>query len=145
MKSAQKVTRVKLNIDLHSDNILFGLVSSEPDYKLTLSLNKKIGISLKNISPVTLPAGNKSEIAFSRFSNSEGIGDPVFTLVSNRSGNDYLLKKLMNVDFLFLVHSESDININSIAAILREINTITAVFNININSIKDKNLQYLIQ
>ena len=50
MKRTQKVTRVKLDIDQNNDYILLGLVSSEPDYKLSLSLNKKLGISLKNIS-----------------------------------------------------------------------------------------------
>ncbi len=52
MKSTQKVTRVKLNIEQNNDYILLGLVSTEPDYKLSLSLNKKFRISLKTISPV---------------------------------------------------------------------------------------------
>ena len=145
MKSTQKVTRIKLKINPHNDYVLLGLVSSEPDYKLSLSLNNKFKISLKNISPVILSGDNNSEPAFSRFSNNDSAEDMVFNLVSNRSGKNFLLKKLRNIDFLFQIHSENEININNITSILREIDIVTAVFNIDINTLKDKNLQYLTQ
>jgi len=145
MKSTQKVTRIKLKINPHNDYVLLGLVSSEPDYKLSLSLNNKFKISLKNISPVRLSGDYNSEPAFSRFSNNDSAEDMVFNLVSNRSGKNFLLKKLRNIDFLFQIHSENEININNITSILREIDIVTAVFNIDINTLKDKNLQYLTQ
>ena len=62
MKNTQKITRVKLKIEQINDFILLGLVSSEPDYKLSLSLNKKFRISLKNISPVKLHGDNGTEL-----------------------------------------------------------------------------------
>jgi hypothetical protein len=130
MKSTQKVTRVKLNIDQNNDYILLGIVSSEADYKLSLSLNKKFRISLKNISPVRIIADNKSELTFSRFSNNVTPADFMFCLVSNRSGKNYLLNKLKNIDYLFQIQNPD---------------TVTAVFNIDLNSIKDKNLNYLTQ
>ncbi len=55
MKKIQKVTRLRLHNDENHDYILLGLVSAEPDYKLSLALNKKFGISLKNISPLKIP------------------------------------------------------------------------------------------
>jgi hypothetical protein len=145
MKSSQKVTRVKLNIERNIDYILLGLVSSEPDYKLSLSLNKKFKISLKNISPVRLLGDSRSEPQFSRFSNNDGAEDLVFNLISNRSGKKFLLNKLRNIDFLFQIHAENEINLNSITSVLKEVDAITAVFNIDINTLKDKNLQYLTQ
>jgi len=69
MKSSQKVTKLKLNTEQDNDYLLLGLVSAEPDYKLSLSLNKKFGISLRNIAPLVLPGDNNSEQTFSRFSN----------------------------------------------------------------------------
>lgn len=146
MKSTQKVTRVKLNIDQKNDYILLGLVSSEPDYKLSLSLNKKFRISLKNISPLRVTGDNESELTFSRFSNNDNLTDLVFSLVSNRSGKNFLLNKLKNIDYLFQIqNSNNEVNLKNIASNLREIDTVTAVFIIDINTIKDKNLQYLTQ
>jgi hypothetical protein len=146
MKSTQKVTRLILNIEQNNDYILLGIVSSEPDYKLSLSLNKKFRISLKNILPLKLPGDNKSELSFSRFSNNEDPSDLKFNLISNRSGKNFLLNKLKNIDYLLQIQtSENDVNFNFINLNLREIDTITAIFNIDINTIKDKNLHHLTQ
>ena len=146
MKSAQKVTRVRLDIEQNYEYILIGLVSAEPDYKLSLALNKKFRISLKNISPLRLSADNNSEFIFSRFSNNDDRTDLIFILISNRSGKNYLLNKLKNIDYLLQIHiSEKEVNLNLITSYLREIDTITAVFNINTDTLKDKNLHYLTQ
>jgi hypothetical protein len=146
MKSTQKVTRVKLNNDQNNEFILLGLVSAEPDYKLSLSLNKKFRISLKSISPLRLSTEDKSEYIFSRFSNNDDRTDLIFVLVSNRYDKNYLLSKLKNIDYLLQIQiSEKEVNLNLITSYLREIDTITAVFNINMNTLKDKNLHYLTQ
>jgi hypothetical protein len=146
MKSIQKVTRVKLKIDQKDDIILFGLVSAEPDYKLSLTLNKKFRISLRNILPVRITDDKGSELTFSRFSDTRSSPDIVFNLISNRSGKNFLIKKLKNVDYIFQVQDPgNENNINKLSSGLREIESVNAVFNIDINTFKDKNLQYLIQ
>jgi hypothetical protein len=146
MKSTLKVTRVKLDIEQNNDYILLGLVSAEPDYKLSLSVNKKFRISLKTISQLKLPLVNNSELTFSRFSNNDDHTDLKMTLISNRSDKSYLLNKLKNIDYLLQIqNSETDINLNEITSSLREIDAVTAVFNIDLNTIKDKNLHYLTQ
>ena len=146
MKNIRKVTRVKLHINEINDFIVLGLVSTEPDYKLSLTLNKKFRISLKNIAPVKLTEDNGPELVFSRFSDTSGSPEKNFNLISNRSGKHFLIKKLRNVDYIFYVQdSDNENNISHITSSLREISTITAVFNIDSNSIKDKNLQYVIQ
>ena len=146
MKSIQRITRVKLKINQKDEFILLGIVSSEPDYKLSLALNRKFKISLKNISPVKITEDNGYELTFSRFSDSSGITDIIFNLISNRTGKNFLLKKLKNVDYIFQVQApDNEISINRMTATLKEIDTVTAVFNIDMNTIKDKNLQYLTQ
>ena len=144
MKSTQKVTRVKLNIEQNNYYILLGLVSAEADYKLSLTLNKKFGIFLKNIPSLRLSGNNKTEVIFSRYSNNADSEDLIIELISNRSGKNYLLNKLKNIDYLLQIqNSEKEVDVNNITSSLREIDTITAVFNIGINTIKDKNLHYL--
>jgi hypothetical protein len=146
MKKTRKVTRVKLQVDQINDFILFGLVSSEPDYKLSLALNKKFSISLKNISPVKISGAGETELLFSRFSDSSESPDRIFNLISNRSGKHFLIRKLRNVDYILHVHDPDNKNIVSrITSSLREIDTITAVFNIDTDSMKDKNLHLVIQ
>jgi hypothetical protein len=146
MKKPQKITRVKLQIEDTNDFILLGLVSSEPDYKLSLALNKKLSISLKNISPTMINGENGNNLLFSRFSDSGESPDRIFNLISNRCGKYFLIKKLRNIDYIFQIHDPENRNIVSeITSSLREIDTITAVFNIDIDSIKDKNLNLVIQ
>jgi len=143
MKKIQKVTRLRLHNDESHDYILIGLVSAEPDYKLSLSLNKRLGISLKNISPLKIPG---IEIVFSRFSNANDTRNNIFNLISNRADKAYLLNKLKNIDYLLQISNpESEVDLNSITLTLRELETINAVFNIDVNTIKDKNLNYLTQ
>ena len=144
MKSTQKVTRVKLNIEQSNDYILLGLVSTEPDYKLSLDLNKKFHVSLRHISPIILKSENVSELTFSRFSNHDDTAGLMLNLVANRSGKKHLLSKLKNIDYLLQIQiSEKEVNSDNITSKLREIDTITAVFNIDLDTIKDKNLHYL--
>jgi hypothetical protein len=146
MKSSQKVTRVQLKVSQSDDILLVGLVSADPDYKLSLSLNKKFGISLKSIVPIKLTDEKGSEQLFSRFSDSGGSHEITYSLISNRSGKSFLLKKLKNVDFILQLHNpENEFNIARLNSSLREIESVNAVFNININTLRDKNLQYLIQ
>lgn len=145
MKSTQKITRVQLKISQNEEVVMAGMVSSEPDYKLSLILNKKFSISLRNISPITLTDEDGNELTFSRFSDTNGAPDVIFNLISNRSGKNFLLKKLKNVDYIFQVlDPDSENNVDLLAANLKKIESITAVFPINTNSIKDKNLHYLI-
>jgi hypothetical protein len=146
MKSIQRITRLQLKINQKDEFILLGIVSAEPDYKLSLSINKKFRISLKNILPLKITDDTGSELAFSRFSDSSKSPDVVFNLFSNRSGKSFLLKKLKNVDYIFQVQdAENENNTDQITASLREIESVNAVFNIDIKTFKDKNLQYLTQ
>lgn len=144
MKNVKKVTRLRLENNQTDEFIFLGLVSSEPDYKLSLLINKKLRISLKNLTPVTIPGGQETELHFSRFSAAENSG-LAYTIFSNRSGKEFLLKKLKNVDYIMIVHDpEREINSGKLASDIRETESVTAVFNIDPDSLKDKNFQYLI-
>jgi hypothetical protein len=146
MKSNQKVTRVKLHIEQYDDYILFGLVTAEPDYKLSIALNKKFGISLKHKSPIIPDVESKPELLFSRFSNGTSGDDLTVDLISNRNGKNHLLNKLKNIDYLLQIQTnENEADKDELITGLREIESITAVFNIDLTTIKDKNLHYLTQ
>jgi hypothetical protein len=145
MKSQQKITRVQLETEAAKNFSLLGIVSAEPDYRLSLSINKALKISLKNDNPVELIGINNPVLLFSRFSDHSSRHDISYHLISNKSGKDFLINKLKKIDFLLQVYSqENDFDFTRISLTLRTIDTITAVFVIDPGEIKDKNLQYLI-
>jgi hypothetical protein len=146
MKSLPKVTRLQLKVDQDDEHILLGIVSAEPDYKLSLSLNRILKLSLKNTAHLKVQGEKGNEITFSRFSDLSAAPDTSYILISNRSGNNFLLKKLKNIDYLLSVRDPDIISsIENLSSKLREIDSVTAVFNIDISTIKDKNLQDVIQ
>jgi hypothetical protein len=146
MKSPQKVTRLQLRYSQKDETFLFGIVSAEPDYKLALALNSKFSISLKSSSPVKITDTRGSDLIFSSFSDLSDSPARSFSLITNRSGKNFLLKQLKNIDYIFQVrdHYKKD-SIKQFISALREPQEITAVFSIDLPSIKDKNIQYLIQ
>jgi len=144
MKSSQRITRVHLNVKQNDEIFLYGLVTADPDYKLSLALNKRFHINLKNAVPVLLTGENGEEVSFSRFSDSVNSPELIFSLFTNRSGKSYLIKKLKNIDFIFMLHdTENEIESDEILSGLREIESVNAIFKIDINTLKDKNLQHL--
>lgn len=146
MKSIQKIKRVQLNADSKNDFSLLGIVSSEPDYKVSLTLNNVLGISLKNSTPVMSPYNTGPEITFSRFSDISASPNIYVCLIANKTENNLFLKNLKNIDFILIAQNLYNPNyFSELADKLREIDFITAVFNIDNNLLNDKNLDYLIQ
>jgi len=143
MKNSQKITKIHLTVNDEDIPAVIGIVSADPDYRLSLKLNKKLSISLKNIDPVEFQDEKGDKLTFSRFSDSLQAADSNFQLVSTRSGKNFLLKKLRNIDFLLLL-SNSAKDPEMIMSRLREIDSVTGVFNIEKKTLKDKNLKFLI-
>jgi hypothetical protein len=145
MKASQKVRRVQLKINQNDEPVLIGIVSSEPDYKISLALNKKLKISLKQAPSLHLKNSSGQELIFSRFSDSSSSGI-IFDLISNRFGKTHLIKKLKNIDFIFHIHNhDNNDDTEYYISLLRDTEFITAVFNLDSRVIKDKNLQFVIQ
>lgn len=145
MNSRQKIKRILLNSKDFEDRFLLGLVCADPDYKLSLTINKKLHLQLKSEPPVQIKEINGPELIFTRFSDSSTGDDSSVHLFSNRSGAGFLIKKLKNIDYLFEIYDrEKNFDPDRITLQLREIETVTAVFNIGLKNLKDKNLNYLL-
>lgn len=142
MKNVKKVIRLGLDNNGIDDFIIIGLVSAEPDYKLSLAINRRLGISLRHSAPVT--AGDHNKKTFSRFSSQKGSFID-YSLVANRSENELLLKKLKNIDYIFMVHDpEKEIKAVDLISAFRETEFVSAVFIMDFEKLKEKNLLYLI-
>lgn len=144
MKYERKITRIQLENNPTGEDALFGIVSPEPDYKLSLILNQKLRISLTTHLPVIIDSA-KDNHEFSRFSWVNSSSDESYNLISNRSGNNFLLKNLKNIDYILRVHeSEKQKSIERIRSELKGTESITAIFIIDPKTIKTRYLQYLI-
>lgn len=144
MKNPQKITRIHLSLNEQDEPALFGLVCSDPDYKLTLKINSTLNLSLKSSAPVTFSDNEGHQLVYSAFSDKNTSPDTVFHLFSNRSGKSFLIKKMVNIDFILLLHDPGkNFDIEKLTALLRGIDTVTAVFNFDFRSLKERNLKYL--
>ena len=145
MKKPQRITRVQLKVNNENDSLMLGIVSTDADYKLSLAINKKLRISLKTISPVEFKNESGNDMHFSMFSDSAGTPDLIINLVSNRSGKNFLLKKLKNIDYILQLYDpEKSYNSDNLISKLREIESVTAVFQLDIKTLRDRNLRYLL-
>jgi len=145
MKNSQKITKIHLEVNDEDIPAVIGIVSADPDYRLSLKMNRKLLISLRNIDPVEFHDEKGDKLVFSRFSDSLQPADSNFQLVSTRSGKYFLIKKLRNIDYLLLLqNSARETGIDKIMSQLREIDSVTGVFNIEKKILKDKNLRFII-
>jgi hypothetical protein len=145
MKGPQKITKIQLSVTEQDEPSVFGIVTSDPDYKLSLKLNKKLTINLKGSDPLEADSKKNEKLYFSKFSDLSDAPDSVFHLISNRSGKNFFLRDLKNIDYILVLYDPgSNYKIEQITAILKEIETITAVFNIDRKGLKNKSLLYLI-
>lgn len=145
MKSTRKKTKVPLHFTETDNAVVLGIVANEPDYKLSLLINKEIRISLKSHPPIEITDDKGQILSFSKFSDTSGSPDLHYSLVSNKSGNSVLIKKLKSYDYLFLIQDlNDDFNPAIITQKLKESGIFRAVFLIDQNDVNDKYLHYLI-
>lgn len=146
MKSPKKITKVQLAVNDIDEPWALGIVSSDPDYKISLKINRQLNIALKNTTASTLEGDNGEMILFSRFSDLTMLPETSIVLVSNRSGKSFLLKKLRNIDYLFLIYdNEKRYTDGWVTDKLKEIDSVTAIFRIDLKTLNDKNKGILFQ
>lgn len=116
-----------------------GIVTTEPDYKLSHLLNKRLVISLSHSTDEIVNEPYNENSSFSKFVTR----DRKYALISNKSDQSLFLRKMSKIDFLFIESPDSNSNINITAELIRKINGITAVFVLNSNEIRDKNIEIL--
>jgi hypothetical protein len=145
MKNPQKIKKIHLPLNDHDIPVILGIVSTDQDYKLTRKLNKKLSVSLKNTDPGEASENDGSMNQFSRFSFSDPENEIIYQLISNRTGKSFLIKKLKNIDYLFLITDAGrTLQHDKLITVLREIDSVSMAFNISFESIsKDKNIGLL--
>ena len=140
MTRERKITRHTIESGEPQSFHFLGVVSAEPDYRLSVMINRHLGCNLRKSTreiSATMPAGTQT---FSLFTSD----DLAFSLVSNRNGGNVLLRKLKNIDFLIIPgYIRNRQTAEDLSASLREMAEITAVFIFDSREISDRNLELL--
>jgi hypothetical protein len=140
MSTGRKITRHTIAGEETPDFFFLGVVSSEPDYRLSVMINRHLATDLRKNTDDLAIRTDTGDQSFSRFTTVSHD----FSLISNRSEGNLLLRKLKNIDFFILLSGQADRQIaEKLAASLREIQEITAVFILHSREISDKSLSLL--
>lgn len=142
MSRERKITRHTIESTVPQPFFFLGVVSAEPDYRLSVMINRHLGTDLRKCPDDIIIETSAGARNFSRFSPE----NRAFTLVSNRSGGTVLLKKLKNIDYLLVPAQHDDAKTTEqLAASLRLIPEITAVFMLDSKGTADRNIALMAQ
>jgi len=142
MNGKAKITRHAIIDSGMPDFVFLGIVSTEPDYRLSVMLNRHLAIDLRHSQTDICEVRGKDETTWSRFTTTP----LTLSLVSNKSRGKILIRKLKNIDYLLVIHSADDgKNAGALAAAVRKCPEVTAVFLFESLEIGDRNLSLLVQ
>ncbi len=140
MSTGGKITRHTIPGEERQVFFFLGVVSAEPDYRLSVLINRHLGTDLRRCDEEIAVQTDSGKPSFSRFTTVP----PELSLVSNRSEGHILLRKLKNIDFFLLFCRKTERQkTEELATTLREIPEITAVFVLDSRKIDDRNLLLL--
>ena len=140
MSRERKIRKHTIGSEAPQPFIFLGVVSAEPDYRISVMINRHLGTDLRKCPEDITIKTTTGTLNFSRFSPV----NKAFSLVSNRSGGSVLLNKLKKIDYFLLPAQENDIKTTEqLAASLRLIPEITAVFMLDSSETGDRNIALL--
>lgn len=140
MSKPGKITRHTIGSEETPAFFFLGVVSSEPDYRLSVMMNRHLGTDFRKCPDDIIIHTATGKNLFTRFTS----GTPALSLVSNRSEGTTLIHKLKNIDFLLVTCCQYDRNkTEELANSVRGIPEVTAAFIFNSKEISDKNMSLL--
>lgn len=125
----KSINKIRLSNERAGYSAIFGIVSSEPAYKLSVLINQTLGSSLQNAEPVYITNGDRTT-GFPRFTDKSDIPHTSLSLIQNRSEEQHLMKKFPNIDYIVVRSIETDTIVEEemYSSLLRSVKLVTAVF-----------------
>jgi hypothetical protein len=130
----------KLSSDPGQTLALLGISSHENDYRLSWGMNENLGFRLvKTDNHKSFNTRLNEFQEFSAYCYTENEYSTTYRLIANRCDNGFLLDELKNIDYLLLVEpSDPSFEVKGLMANIRLVPFISAVFVIDLNSLKNK-------
>ena len=140
MSPSKKITRHTIGNEETPAFKFLGIVSAEPDYRLSVLLNKHLGCDFRKDAEDITSGSGKGENSFSCFLSAR----PAYKMVSNKNGEAVLMHRLGKIDFLLTAGGPSDRKKSEdLAAMIRKITGVTAVFVFDSAEANDRNVSLL--
>ena len=129
---------LRLEIEPDYTFLLFGIVTSEPLYRLSWLINQALHLNLSADKPVRVMHSKRQvvqEFELFRFINE---GEHIFELFQNKGQQGSLIEEHKQTDFFFKIYGENRESSFWISK-LKTIKNISLVFEIKPGSLKSKN------
>ncbi len=138
MKNQEKAKKVhKLKVDDRFPYRIIGISSHENDYRLIWAINAGLQLSFVKISNLKLNDKQGNIIEFSRYYFEDETLQYSFYIISNLCPEGILLPEYRTIDFfMFIKGTFSESYFNDTIGKLKKIEIISAVFPIDVNSVK---------
>ena len=140
MSPVKKITRHTIRNEEIPAFMFLGIVSAEPDYRLSVLLNKHLGSDFRKDAEEITTGSGKGKNSFSCFLSAR----PAYKMVANKNGEAVLMRRLGKIDFLLAIGGPSDRKRSEdLATMIRKIAEVTAVFVFDSREANDRNVSLL--
>ncbi|OFX61054.1 MAG: hypothetical protein A2046_15760 [Bacteroidetes bacterium GWA2_30_7] len=136
-----KGKRHKLKLESEFNFSIYGIYSSEKDYKLCWLINEKLSLKLSKSEDIIFESKNGMTNNFSVYSHFNENEEILYRLISNKNLSYYLIEELKNIDFVFQIFNNDDIL--KITTELKKVENILGVIKIDLELIKSISKQVL--
>jgi hypothetical protein len=133
--------KLSIDIDYFEGYQMLGIVSSLKDYTLAFYINTKLDIELKKYNDIRFSDKSDNIYGFSWYYFFNNHVSAKIYLISNKSASARLIPSKKQMDYFMLFKDFSNIGFaTSSIQNIRKINNVMAVFNLDLNNIKDADL-----
>ena len=119
---------------------LIGISSHQKDYRLCWAINKHLGLELAKEKDLELNLKkSKENYHFSAYMCKTDDGSKEIFLLANRSGNNFLIPDLKNVDYFLQIYGPVSSNeLKAMILDLKKINLVLMAYEVQVEDLKAK-------
>ncbi len=130
--------KLSKNINYFEDYRLLAIVSNLKDYSLCFHINGMLKQDLVKYDDLIFDFSSGPEMSFSWYYYHDSKNCTTYYLMGNKSEGSYLLPSQKTMDYFLLIKDVlNDDIIRSYANSLRKISGVSAIFNLNMEQIKE--------
>lgn len=118
--------------------LVFGITSTTKDYRMCWSLNKALNISLKRENALDIYSKDKGIIGHSCFVYEDEVYSAKYRLVENKHAHSRFLPEVVQADYLLIVDETEKVDKTEILRKIKSIRQVLLAFNIDIDTLKNK-------
>ncbi len=130
--------KLSKNIDYFEDYRLLSIVSNLKDYSLCFHINSVLKLDLVKYDDLIFDFSSGPEMSFSWYYYHDPKSSTAYYLMGNKSEGSLLLSSQKTMDYFLLIKDVLNDDIaRNYANSLRKISGVSAIFNLNVEQIKE--------